>query len=117
MLILTIPAATASASIRSDTPEEPCSTKGIGSAAANALIRARSTAVVGSTIACEQPTATASASTSVVGDELGGLGRVGAYARRVGTVLAADLAELRLEQQAPVVSHCAAARVAATFAS
>src|SRR5690348_10510036 len=64
-LILVIPAATAAASPSSGTPDEPCSTSGTGTAARSAAIRSRSRAASRVSIACELPTATASASTPV----------------------------------------------------
>ena len=64
-LILAIPAATAARSSSSGTPEEPCSTSGTGTAERSAAISSRSSVAVRLVIACELPTATASASTPV----------------------------------------------------
>ena len=65
MLILTMPARTAAPSSSSGTPDEPCSTSGTGTARASAAMSAWSSAAERSVMACELPTATASASTPV----------------------------------------------------
>ena len=65
MLIFVMPAATAAVSVWSGTPDEPCSTSGTLVAARMALIRSRSRTASRVSIACELPTATASASTPV----------------------------------------------------
>src|SRR6185437_3886567 len=65
MLIFVSPACTAAASVPSGTPEDPCSTSGTGTAALICLISSRSSTASLVSIACELPTATASASTPV----------------------------------------------------
>ena len=52
---------------------------------------------VRSVMACEVPTATASPSTPVAATNAGRVVRIGAHPGRVSAVLAADLAELRLD--------------------
>ncbi len=65
MLIFVMPARTARASSSSGTPDEPCSTRGTGTARASSAMRVWSRAADRSVMACELPTATASASTPV----------------------------------------------------
>ena len=65
-LIFVMPAATARRSSSAGTPEEPCRTSGTGSASCRAAISSWSSRAVRVVIACELPTATASASTPVV---------------------------------------------------
>ncbi len=62
---IVIPAATALASSRSSTPEEPCSTRGTSSAALSRAMRSKSRTTSRVSMACELPTATASASAHV----------------------------------------------------
>jgi len=65
MLIFVIPARTAAARSASGTPDEPCSTSGTATARRSRAIRPRSRTASLVSIACELPTATASASTPV----------------------------------------------------
>ena len=64
-LIFVIPARMASWSCASDAPDDPCSTSGTGTARCSSPIRSMSSDAVRSVIACDEPTATASASTPV----------------------------------------------------
>jgi hypothetical protein len=65
ILIFVMPSRTAAASPGSGTPEDPCSTSGTRTARRSAPIRARSRTASRVSMACELPTATASASTPV----------------------------------------------------
>lgn len=65
MLIFVRPARTAAARSSSGTPDEPCSTSGTWTAARIRVISPRSSAASRVSMACELPTATASASTPV----------------------------------------------------
>ena len=80
-------------------------------------MRSRSSAAVRSVMACELPTATASASTPVAATNARRLVGIGAHAGRVGAVLAADLAELGLEPDALACAQLGRSRVAATLSS
>ena len=64
-LTFAIPAPTARRSSSSGTPEDPCSTSGTGTAARSAAMRSLSSVAEREVMACELPTATASASTPV----------------------------------------------------
>ena len=65
MLIFVRPALTAAARPSSGTPDEPCSTSGTPTARRSLAIRPRSRIASLVSMACELPTATASASTPV----------------------------------------------------
>jgi hypothetical protein len=65
MLIFVIPARTAAARSWSGTPDEPCRTSGTPTARPILAMRPRSSAASRVSMACELPTATASASTRV----------------------------------------------------
>ena len=64
-LIFVSPARMPRAMCSSETPEEPCSTSGTGTARGSRAMSSRSIAATRSVMACEEPTATASASTPV----------------------------------------------------
>jgi hypothetical protein len=66
MLIFFMPSLTAWRRISSGTPEEPCRTSGTVRVARSSAISARSSTASLVVIACEVPTATASASTPVL---------------------------------------------------
>ena len=51
--------------VSSGTPDDPCSTRGTGTAACSRAMSSRSSAALRSVMACDEPTATASASTPV----------------------------------------------------
>ena len=104
MLTLVMPAATARARPSSGTPEEPCSTRGTGTASRSRPISGSSSTASRVVIACDEPTATARASTPVA--DTNAAASVGSVRTpgRVHAVLAADLAQLGLDAHLAVVA-------------